>query len=215
MRVADYLEIAADRYPQAEALVYGDVRMAYREARQWVHAIANAFKAEPSLSDGAHVAVYSENSHRVPLIQWGANRADLSWLGVHVRNATATNIEVLGYLDCEAIFFSSAYEAQVPALKAGLPNVKLWVCIDRESPHGRHLDAWVAGHDGEFPHRPFDANREGFEVSGIVDLHGTARPDDADDHASMPLKSPAPRVPARPAAPHAQKCLRSAALRPA
>ena len=137
MRVADYLDIASDRYPQAEALVFGPVRMSYAEARAQVHTIANAFKAEAVLSDNANVAVYSGNDHRVSLIQWGANRADMTWLGVHVRNATDTNIEVLGYLDCDAIFFSSAYESEVPALKAGLPNVKLWVCIDRESPHGK------------------------------------------------------------------------------
>lgn len=159
MRVADYLDIATDRYPQAEALVYGPVRMNYAQARKQVHTIAIAFRAEIGLSDNANIAVYSGNDHRVPLIQWGANRADLSWLGVHVRNATATNIEVLDYLDCEAIFFSSAYESEVPTLKAGLPKVKLWICIDRESPYGQHLDAWMTGHEGEFPFRAFIADR--------------------------------------------------------
>src|SRR4051794_18145709 len=125
MRVADYLEIAADRYPLSEALVFGAVRMSYADARQQVHTVANAFRAETALSESAKVAVYSGNDHRVSLIQWGANRADLTWLGVHVRNATGTNIEVLSYLDCEAIFFSSAYASEVPALKAGLPNVRL------------------------------------------------------------------------------------------
>jgi acyl-CoA synthetase (AMP-forming)/AMP-acid ligase II len=159
MRVADYLDIAAERYPAAEALVFGAVRMSYAETRRQVHVIANAFKAETALSETANVAVYSGNDHRVSLIQWGANRADLTWLGVHVRNATATNIEVLAYLDCEALFFSSAYESEVPALKTGLPNVKLWICIDRASPHGQHLDAWMAGHADEFPYRHCDANR--------------------------------------------------------
>jgi acyl-CoA synthetase (AMP-forming)/AMP-acid ligase II len=159
MRVADYLDIAADRYPASEALVFGPMRMSYAETRRQVHVIANAFKAEPGLSENANVAVYSGNDHRVSLIQWGANRADLTWLGVHVRNATATNIEVLGYLDCEALFFSSAYESEVPALKAALPKVKLWICIDRVSPHAQHLDAWMAGHADEFPYYYCDANR--------------------------------------------------------
>ena len=172
MRVADYLDIAADRYPNAEALVYGPVRMTYAQARAQVDAIAHAFRAETGLGDNANIAVYSGNDHRVPLIQWGANRADLAWLGVHVRNATSTNIEVLDYLDCEAIFFSGAYEADVPALKAGLPKVRLWVCIDRPSPHGPDLDAWTAGHDGAFPFRAFDANR----VCCMIPSGGTTGP---------------------------------------
>ena len=159
MRIADYLDSAADRYPDAEALVFGPVRISYAEARRQVHTIANAFKAETALSENASIAVYSGNDHRVPLVQWGANRADLTWLGVHVKNATVTNIEVLNYLDCEAIFFSSAFEAELPALKAGLPNVRLWVCIDRVSPFGIHFDAWLEGHHGDFPYRPCDANR--------------------------------------------------------
>lgn len=172
MRVADYLDIATDQYPQAEALVFGSVRMSYAETRQQVHAIANAFKAEASLSENAKVAVYSGNDHRVSLIQWGANRADMTWLGLHVRNATDTNIEVLEYLDCEAIFFSSAYESEVPTLKAGLPNVKLWVCIDRESPHGVHLESWMAGHAGEHVFRMFDARR----VACMLPSGGTTGP---------------------------------------
>lgn len=160
MRVADYLDGTADQRPTQEALVYGDVRLSYAAVAKRVHAIAAAFKSEAGLSDGAHVAVYSGNDHRIPLIQWGANRADLTWLGVHVKNATATNVEVLDYLDCEAIFFSSAFESELPALQAGLPKVKLWICVDRPSLHGRHLDEWVAAHeDSAFPYAPVDPLR--------------------------------------------------------
>ena len=184
MRIADYLDTAAGRYPDAEVLVFGAERVTYAQARELVHTIANAFKAEKALSENACVAVYSGNDHRISLVQWGANRADLVWMGVHVRNATATNIEVLKYMDCEAIFFSSALEADLPALKAGLPNVRLWVCIDRESPHGVHLDAWMDGHEGEFPYTPCDANR----VACMVPSGGTTGPSKGAVHKHSSLE---------------------------
>jgi acyl-CoA synthetase (AMP-forming)/AMP-acid ligase II len=172
MRVADYLDIAAERHPHAEALVFGAERLNYAETKRRVHAIASALKAEAGLGENAKVAVYSGNDHRVPLVQWGANRADMVWLGVHVRNATATNVEVLDYLDCDAIFFSSTFESAVPELKAGLPKVRLWVCLDRESAHGPCLETWVAGHAGEFPYTPCDNSR----VALMIPSGGTTGP---------------------------------------
>jgi hypothetical protein len=34
--------------------------------------------------------------------------------------------------------------------------------------------------------RRLDANREGLEIPDIVDFHGMARPNDADDHSRYP-----------------------------
>jgi acyl-CoA synthetase (AMP-forming)/AMP-acid ligase II len=172
MRIADYLEVAADRHPAAEALVYREVRLSYTEVKRQVNRIANALKSESSLSKHARITVYSGNDHRVSLIQWGANRADLISLGVHVRNSTATNIEVLSYLDCEVVFFNSAYESEVPRLKAGLPNVKLWVCIDRQSNHAVSLETWLAGHSEEFDCIPADPN----DIALILPSGGTTGP---------------------------------------
>lgn len=169
MRIADYLDSAAERYADTEALVFGSVRITYAEARRWVHTIANAFGAEAALSEHAKIAVYSGNDHRVPLVQWGANRADLVWLGVHVRNATPTNVDVLRYMDCEAVFFSTAFEAELPALKAGLPGVWLWICLDGTSVHGLSFDDWLAGHEGEYPYVRYDPNA----VACLVPTGGT------------------------------------------
>lgn len=159
MRISDYLDFAAARYPDCEALVFEDTRLTYRHVAKYVHAVAHALDAEKGLGDRVHLAIYSGNDHRVPILQLGANRADQTWLGVHVRNTPETNAEILDHLDCNAIAFSSKFEDIVPQLKKLLPKVLLWICIDRPSANGVFLDEWLEGH-----WHPFNFKRPDMEA---------------------------------------------------
>lgn len=142
MRIADYFDAAAERAPDRIALVDQEVSIDFRRAQQMVHAIAHALDHEPELRPGAHVAIYSQNDYRVPLLQLAINRTDRAWLSAHTRNPVEVNIEVLSFMDCEFVFFHSAFESLVPRLRAGLPKTRRFVCIDRESEHGPSLEVW-------------------------------------------------------------------------
>ncbi|KUE86328.1 hypothetical protein ASL20_24575 [Cupriavidus necator] len=118
--------------------------------------VAHALSAEPALAAGSHIAVYAPNGYRVSLLQFAINRADMAWVAVHTRNAVEANIQVLGYADVALVFFHSAYEWAVPQLQAGLPAGCRFVCIDRPSAHGEHLDDWIAPHDSPYCGGPED-----------------------------------------------------------
>lgn len=148
MRLADYFDAAVSRYSHAPALIDGDVRVDFTEANRFVHGTANALATDPHIRAGAHAAIYAPNDYRVPLLQIGMNRAGLPWVAVHTRNAVDTNVAVLDYADCELVFFHSVFEAVVPALRAGLPKVRKFICIDRPSPEGEFLEDWLAPHRG-------------------------------------------------------------------
>lgn len=150
MQLSDYFEAAVSRYPDREAFVDagGAMRVDFSQAQRFVHAVAQALNADESLGAGAHIAIYAPNDHRISLLQVAANRAGMVWVSVHTRNAVETNVAVLDYADCDLVFFHSSYESLVPALKAGLPRVKRFICIDHASDHGPELSAWMAAQQG-------------------------------------------------------------------
>lgn len=173
MRVSDYLDFAAARYPDAEALVCESRRLTYREVSRYVHAIARAFTHDPrTAGEQVHIAIYSTNDVWVPLLQLGANRADQVWLGVHVRNSVETNIEVLNYMDCNVVAFGPQFAHDLPRLMKDMPQVKLWLALDPGSNVGTPLLSWLEGHWDEFPYTAPDMA----DVACILPTGGTMGP---------------------------------------
>jgi acyl-CoA synthetase (AMP-forming)/AMP-acid ligase II len=150
MRLADYFESAVSRYHDETALIDGDIRVTFGDARRLVHGAAHALAAEPGLRNGAHIAIYAPNDYRIPLLQFAANRAGMPWVAVHTRNTVEANIAVLDYADCELVFFHSVFESLVPILRAGLPKVKRFICLDKPSEEGPSLADWMAPHRQAF-----------------------------------------------------------------
>ncbi|CAG9167914.1 Long-chain-fatty-acid--CoA ligase [Cupriavidus laharis] len=144
MRLADYFDAAASLHPRNIAFVDGEQRIGFAEAQRLVHGTAHALVAEEGLRPGAHIAIYAPNDHRVSLLQIAANRAGMVWVSVHTRNTVETNTAVMAYADCDAVFFHSDYAGLVPAMKAGLPRVRRFICIDAPSEYGPCLADWVA-----------------------------------------------------------------------
>jgi len=140
--------------------------------QRWVHAIANGLSRTPGLPDNAHVAVFSPNDIHVPVIQLGINRADMAWVALHDRNSVATNAMVGNYLDVNVVFFHSTHDDSMVELKAAMPAVSKWICIDRESPHGTSMASWLEGCWKPFAFRPFDLTR----IAGLYPTGGTTGP---------------------------------------
>lgn len=184
MRISDYFDATAARLPQNAAVIEGDTRVDFAEAQAFVHAVAHALDREPGLRKGAHVALYAPNHHRIPLLLLAVNRADMVWLSAHTRNPVEVNVEVLGFMDCEFVFFHSACEHLVPQLKAGLSKVVRFVCIDRPSEHGVLLDDWIAD-----CRRPYAAGLEDpMAACFIQPTGGTTGPSKAAVHTNRGME---------------------------
>lgn len=162
MRLADYFDAATALRPDALAFVDGATRITYAQAQKYVHAVANGLTCERAAGAGTHVAIYAPNDYRVSLLHLGINLSDMAWLSVHIRNTMETNADVLEYFDTDIVFFHSAFEAGMPLLKSKLSKAKLYICIDKPSEHGVHMDAWLKGCDKPFRNQPEDPNARAF-----------------------------------------------------
>ncbi len=162
MRLADYFDGAAARYPQNLAFVDGATRINFAQAQETVHAMATALTRARNAGAGSHVAIYSPNDYRVTLLHLGINLADLAWMSVHTRNSVETNAEVLDYFDTDIVFFHSQFESNLPTLKARLSKAKLYICIDRPSEHGQFMEEWLEGCRGPFRNNQEDPDATSF-----------------------------------------------------
>lgn len=184
MRLSDYFDAAAQRHPQRTALIEGDQQIDFLQAQRMVHAMAHALDRQPGLRPGAHIALYAPNDYRVPLLLLAINRSGRVWLSAHTRNTVEVNVQVLAFMDCEFIFFHSSCAHAVAPLRAGLPKVVGFVCIDQPSPHGPSLAQWMAGND-----QPYLAGSEDpLAPSFIQPTGGTTGPSKAAVHTQRSLE---------------------------
>lgn len=151
MRIADYVEMAAERHPAQEAFVDDNARVDFATAAAFMHRVARRIDGDPDLPPGAGIAVYSPNDSRVCMLQLGINRADRTWVLIHTRNSVETNAATIAFADTRLVLFHSSFAAAVPAIRAATSPAMKFVCLDRDSEHGPSLDAWLPGADSFFP----------------------------------------------------------------
>jgi fatty-acyl-CoA synthase len=91
------------------------------------------------------VAVLSSNDAQAFACVFGISRAAAVWCPVNPRNEAAENRFVLDAFDCAALLFHSAYAPMVEQMRAGLPKLRVFVCIDQPCAFAPSLAQWLEG----------------------------------------------------------------------
>ncbi len=144
MRLIDYLDKGAMLGEAAPCLTMGDVDLSYAEVQRLSHRIARGLQ-RAGIVPGDKVAVLSGNDATAFGCVFGLSRAGAVWCPVNPRNEAAENRFVLDAFDCAALFFHGSYEAMVEQMRAGLPKVRVFVCIDRPGAWAPSLQQWLEG----------------------------------------------------------------------
>ena len=144
MRLIDYLDKGAMLGEDAPCLTMGDIDLSYAEVQRLSHRIAHGLQ-RAGIKPGDKVAVLSSNDATAFGCVFGLSRAGAVWCPVNPRNEAAENRFVLDAFDCAALFFHSSYEPMVEQMRAGLPKVRVYVCIDRPGTWAPSLAQWLEG----------------------------------------------------------------------
>ena len=118
------------------------------------HRVARGLQRS-GIAAGDKVAVLSSNDAHAFACVFGLSRAGAVWCPVNPRNEAAENRFVLDAFDCAALIFHSAYAPMVEQMRAGLPKVRVLVCIDQPCAFAPSLAQWLEGVSDE----PIDVPR--------------------------------------------------------
>jgi acyl-CoA synthetase (AMP-forming)/AMP-acid ligase II len=143
MAIIDFFDRGWRIDPQGIAYIQDERRITFQEARELSCRIANGLLAA-GFGREAKGAVWADNDVDAWCCALGLWRAGMAYIPVNGRSAPQENQDVLDAFDCEALFFQQAFAPLVEALRARLPKVKLWVCVDAELPWAPSLASWSA-----------------------------------------------------------------------
>ena len=96
-------------------------------------------------------AVWSTNDVTAWACTLGLWRANMTWIPVNARNSAEENHYILDAFDCEVMFYQSTFAEIIGELRAKLPKVKHWVCIDGEGANAPSLEKWTSGQPSTQP----------------------------------------------------------------
>jgi fatty-acyl-CoA synthase len=144
MRLIDYLDKGASLGAHAPCLTMGALDLSYGEVQRFSHRIARGLQ-RAGIAPGDKVAVLSSNDAHAFACVFGLSRAAAVWCPVNPRNEASENRFVLDAFDCAALLFHSAYAPMVEQMRAGLPKVRVYVCVDKPCAFAPSLDQWLEG----------------------------------------------------------------------
>ncbi len=159
MRIIDFFDKAAAAHPARAAFVAGAEQYSYARMRAYADAIAGAMHARGAL-DSARVAVYSPNSLHAFACVLATLRAGGVWVPINAKNALDANVDFMSLTQCEWLFFHSSFADAVAQMRAQVPTLRHFVCIDREQHDAPSLAAFSASGAGlPLPELPLDPQR--------------------------------------------------------
>jgi acyl-CoA synthetase (AMP-forming)/AMP-acid ligase II len=206
MRLIDFFDRGARLAPDRDCFhdtVHG---YSYRHVQKRSHAIALAMRAT-RLPPEPKVAVYSPNDVRAFECILGLLRAGAVWLPLNARNSLEDNLGILERMHCHWLFYHSAFEENVARIKATNRQIEHYVCIDRPSDLGAHLDGWAAPYDGLAPDaaaHPDDLSTLGSSggttgrPKGVMLTHANLEAFIVNLYASLPMNRPQTQLVAAP-----------------
>ncbi|KVD04535.1 class I adenylate-forming enzyme family protein [Burkholderia ubonensis] len=150
MAIIDFFDRGWRIAPNGIAYIQGERSYSFQEIGELSCRIANGLLAA-GFAKETKAAVWADNDVTAWGCALGLWRAGLAYIPVNGRSTPAENQYVLDAFDCEVLFFQQAFATAIDALRASLPKVKLWVCIDADLPWAPSLATWSAGQPSTMP----------------------------------------------------------------
>lgn len=129
MRLSDFLDKGASIDPQAPCLTTDGTTLSYEQVQSLSAQIAAGLAAK-GVNPGDKVAIISGNDPTAFSCVFGISRLGAVWCPINPRNEAQENRELLELSDCTVVIFAGAYTELVDRIRADLPMVHTWVCLE-------------------------------------------------------------------------------------
>jgi acyl-CoA synthetase (AMP-forming)/AMP-acid ligase II len=151
MHLIDFFDHGLQLNPHAECVVEGSERMSYEQVSGWSHCIALGLR-NAGIKEQDRVAILSPNNLWGYVSMLGLQRARCIWVVLNARSSVDDTITHLQRARASWIFYHSEFEADLPRILAGAPNLRGATCVDKEDGLHPGLSAWAQAYAGQsFP----------------------------------------------------------------
>jgi len=129
--LGDIARNGARTYPEAEALVFENTRLTYREIDNRTNRLANSL-AKLGCKIGERVAILAENTHKYLEIYLGAAKAGLVTTPLNFRLSQEELVHILNDSEATLVLVGDGYEAIAVDLQSKANTVKFWIGLDND-----------------------------------------------------------------------------------
>ena len=177
MRAIDYFDRGHDLGPDRPCLIdaASGETLSFAAVKALTQRIAAALYAA-GFRNQQSVALYGPNSVTMMVALLAIWRANGQWVPVNTRNAIDANAAYLDYVGCGWLFYHSSQAADVAALKARVPSLHHFVCLDRPHDGDLSLDQFIANSDMDSLPDFSDPFGKPEDVVGLFPTGGTTGP---------------------------------------
>ncbi|MHB2266321.1 class I adenylate-forming enzyme family protein [Aliihoeflea sp. 2WW] len=160
MNGIDYFERGWSAGRDTVCLIDGVTReqMTYDEVRALTFRIGNALKGR-GYNTGGHGAILALNEIGAFVTYLSLFRLGMAPITINSRNSVEENASLLDAMDCEILFYTSAFEQAMDTVRRFAPRIKEYVCIDSAAGSAPSLDQWIDGYGADEFEIPHDPNR--------------------------------------------------------
>jgi acyl-CoA synthetase (AMP-forming)/AMP-acid ligase II len=144
VRFIDFFDQGAARDPDAACFVQDESgeTFSFLHIREITLRTAHALRAD-GFSIGMKGAVLSPNDAIGFACLLAIVRAGMVWVAINPKNAVEENGFILDNFECEVLFYHSAFEPALDAIRKRVPRIRRYVCIDRPGANAPALLDWV------------------------------------------------------------------------
>lgn len=177
MRAIDYFDRGHDLAPERPCLIdaASGEALSFAQVKALTRRIAVALYAA-GFRNQEPIALYGPNSATMMVALLAIWRANGQWVPVNTRNAIDANAAYLDYVSCGWLFYHSSQAGDVAALRARVPGLTRFVCLDRRQGDDPSLDDFIAGADADALPDLSDPFGRPDDVVGLFPTGGTTGP---------------------------------------
>jgi len=170
MRPIEYFDNGHDLNPEAVCLLQDETgrEYTYRDVREMTLRVGNGLLAE-GFAHGVRGAVLSINNPAGLIAALSFLRCGMVWVPINPGNALVENIHALQDFDCEVLFYHSVFEAAIDTIRAEVPRIRRYICIDQAGAAAPFLEDWLA----QFPADEIDVPDADEDLATIQPTGGT------------------------------------------
>lgn len=141
----------ARKCPDKEALVYGNVRLTYRQFNVRINSLSHALLSL-GIEKGSKVAVLAFNCNEFLEIYFALAKIGGVTVPLNFRLSGEELVYIVNHSDAEVFIVGEALVPTVEAMRKDFPNVRTYISISEKPVEGMlHYESWIAEYPDDEP----------------------------------------------------------------